>query len=208
MSDFFEWDKKIDCLKADVKPLRLTPFNWHTQYLKEAVKCFHEHSYISCIVVSSALVETCLCFEHFRQHPKDTIGLEEFRGDNLRTLFDELLNSNIPLELLMDADEDIKEIRKTEKQTERRKKIGRIKYIKTRNKFAHGDLFYTIINLQSLLPFNEHELLDYGINAEWKKVNLRPVAYVHLSKTLRFMKAFTELLNQKNKTAKILDVGM
>ena len=208
MSDIFEWYKKIDRLKADVKPLRLTPFNWHIQYLEEAVKCFHERLCISCIVVSSALVETCLCYEHFRQNPKDTIGLEEFRKDNLHSLFDEFLNSNIPLELLVDADENVEEIRKMEKGKERRRKIGRIKYIKTRNKFAHGDLFYQIINLESLLPLNERELLGYGIDAEWKKDNLKPVAYVHLSKTLRFMKAFTDLLNQREKTARILDIGM
>lgn len=198
MSDIFEWKKKIDCLKNQIKPLRLTPFNWHVQYLDETVKCFHSNLSISCIVVSSALVETCLCLEHFRQNPKETIGLEEFRGDSLNKLFDFFLDTDMPLEFLMDSDEDIVALKKMKKK-ERKKRISEIKYVKTRNVFAHGDLFYQVINLQTLLPYGKKELQEYGIE-EWKlsgTLGLRTVAYVHLSKTLRFMKAFTDWIIQK-----------
>ena len=67
MVDFFEWDKKIDYLRKQIKSSNLTPFNFHESYLDEAVSCFHKHMSISCIVVSSAAVEACLCWEQWRR---------------------------------------------------------------------------------------------------------------------------------------------
>jgi len=95
-----------------------------------------------------------------------------------------------------EADEDLKKIRKIPKEDEKRKEmIANIKYVKTRNKLTHGDLFYQEILLQTLLPTNISELLDFGINAEYQQHGsrgLRALAFVHLSKTLNFMKSFTE----------------
>lgn len=196
MSDFFEWDKRVDKLKSEIKLLRLTPLNWHTKYIDETIKCFHNSLPISCIVVSSALVETCLCWEHFRQNPQETLDPEEFRGDSLKKFFIYFLHSDMPLQFLFDSDEDIGNLRKMKKGKERKKKISSIKYIKIRNKFAHGDLLYQMINLQILLPSDEKELQEYGIE-EWNLDKLRTVAYVHLCKTLRFMKAFVEWVNKK-----------
>jgi len=199
-SDFFEWDKKIDGLKAQVKSLRLTPFNWHIQYLDEAVKCFHQYLSISCIIVSSTLVEVSLCWEkfRFRQNPKKIVTDEEFRRNNLNNLFDFFLDKVTPLEFLMDSDENIASLRKMEKK-ERIEQIRNIRYIRTRNKFVHGDLFYQAINLQSLLPTDKKELQEYNIK-DWKlggTLELRTVAYVHLFKTLRFMDAFTNWVNHE-----------
>lgn len=198
VSDFFEWYKKIDSLKAKVKPLRLTPFNWHIQYLDEAVKCFHKYLHISCIVVSSTLVEVSLCWERFRQNPKKTVSYEEFRRNNLNNLFYFFLeDKGAPLEFLMDSDEDIASLREMKKK-ERKEQIHNIRYIKIRNKFVHGDLFYPVINLQPLLPPNK-ELQEYNIKDGQLSGSsgLRTVAYVHLTKTLRFMVAFTNWVNQQ-----------
>jgi hypothetical protein len=100
----------------------------------------------------------------------------------------------------MDADErrDIENLRKmSEKQ--RKEKISEIKYVLTRNKFAHADLFYPITHLSNLIPFNKQEWLDYGErDTEWWTSTPETVAYVHLFKTLRFIKAFTDLLTQKH----------
>jgi hypothetical protein len=59
------------------------------------------------------------------------------------------------------------------------------------HKFDQGDLFYPSTYLTSLLPFKEEELIAYGIS--FNEPILETVAYVHLFKTLRFMKAFTDL---------------
>lgn len=204
MLRFDERCSMISDLNKQIKPLRLTPFKWDILYRNEAVKCFHQHLPISCVVVSSALVETCLCWEHFRRKPKEerkTIELDEFRFVSLNSLFDEYIDSDIPLESLMDTDEPqftaIEDLKKRSKK-ERREAISRIRYVLTRNKFTHGDLFYLRVSLSNLIPFNKEELIDYGIeDKEWWNPSFETVAYVHLSKTLRFMKAFTDLLIEK-----------
>jgi hypothetical protein len=197
--DLFGWDKKIDNLvKAQARPLRLTPLNWHIQYLDEAVECFHQNLPISCIIVSSTLVEVSLCWEKFRQNPKKIISAEEFRRNNLNVLFSFFVDKDMPLEFLMDSDEDIVSLRKMEKK-ERKEHIRNIKYVKTRNKFAHGDLFDQVIDYQTLLPTDKKEMGKYNIK-EWQlggKSGLRTVAYVQLSKTLRFMDAFTNYIIQQ-----------
>ena len=196
MANFFEWDKKIDYLRKQIKSTGLTPFNFHESYLDEAVKCFHNYMPISCIIVSSASVEACLSWEQWRRRKKKVIPLETFSGFSLNSLINELLNTDIPFESLIDSDEDLEEIRKIPKEDEKRKEmIANIKYVKARNKLTHGDLFYQEILLQTLLPTSINELLDFGIKAEYQQhgsQGLRALAFVHLSKTLNFMKAFTE----------------
>jgi hypothetical protein len=198
-SDLFEWNKRIDNLrvKAQERPLRLTPLNWHIQYLDEAVKCFHQNLPISCIIVSSTLVETSLIWERFRQNPK-AVREKDSRRLSLNKMFEFFLGTNVPLEFLMDSDEDIASLRKTEKK-ETKEHIRNIRYVKTRNKFAHGDLFDQVIDYQTLLPSDKKEMEKYNIK-EWQlggKSGLRTVAYVHLSKSLRFIDAFTKWVIQQ-----------
>jgi len=202
MPKFSERYSKIDCLKAEIKPLSLTPspYNWHIQYLDEAIECLRKNLPISCIVVSSALVETCLCWEKWRRKPEEQrkhITSDEFRSDTLRTLFREFIDSNIPLDKLLDADEmkNLGELRKEEKQ----KAITSVRYIVIRNKFAHGDLFHHIFLPATLISGLEKDWLDYGIDNynEWLEASLETVAYVHLLKTMRFIKAFTDFLIEK-----------
>jgi hypothetical protein len=73
----------------------------------------------------------------------------------------------------------------------------------TRNKFAHGDLVHNI-SLCTLISGHEKDWLDYGIDnfEEWANTSLETVAYVHLLKTLRFIKAFTDFLIDKEKMRK------
>lgn len=195
MSDFFEWDKKIDYLRTQIKSSDLTPFEFHESYLDEAIKCFKNYMPIACIVVSSAVVEACLCWEQWRRRKKKTFPIETFSGFSLNSLINELRNTDIPFQSLMDADEDFEKIRKIPDNKKRKYEVANIKYVKTRNKFVHGDLFYQEILLQKLLPSSQNELSDYGINAEYQQhgsQGLRALAFVQLSKTLNFIKAFTE----------------
>ena len=93
--------------------------------------------------------------------------------------------------------ENVEDLKKKSRK-ERREAISKIRYVLTRNKFTHGDLFYLRLSLSNLIPFNKEELIDYGIeDKEWWNPSFETVAYVHLSKTLRFMKAFTDLLIEK-----------
>jgi len=201
MSKFLERCSKIDRLKAEIKPLSLTPHphNWHIQYLNEAVECFHKNLPISCIVVSSALVEACLCWEHWRRKPEEkrkTIPLNEFRHDTMGILFREFVDSDIPLDKLLDSDEKDKLGRLGKKEKE--DYISTVRYVMTRNKFSHGDLFYSIYLPATLLSGHEKDWLDYGID-NWLKADLETVAYVHLLKTLRFIKGLTDFLIEKEK---------
>jgi len=101
-------------------------------------------------------------------------------------------DSDVPLGELLDTG-DIEDLRNGEK------KINQVKYILTRNKFAHGDVFYQIVAPCGLISGYEQDWEDYGIDDynEWSEATLETVAYVHLFKTLRFMKAFTDLMRKK-----------
>ena len=214
MSKFEERCSRINDLNAQIRALGLMPFEYDKMYRTEATSCFHKQLPISCIVVSSSLVEACLKWEHFRRNPKKTIQLDEFRKDTLGKLFNEFIDTDVPLDKLVDAHEDLEEDFKKEdfgieepsievlrklSETNRWRKIGRIRYVKTRNRFSHGDLFYVVVGLSTLLPSTEREWSDYGIDYdEWLAPSLETVAYVHLVKTLRFMKALTDLLTQRH----------
>ena len=106
------------------------------------------------------------------------IPIETFSGLSLNSLFYELLDTDLPFESLIDSNEDLVQIRRIPKDTDdnkkmRKKMIGNIKYVKTRNKLAHGDLFYQEILLQTLLPTNINELSDFRINAEYQRHGAR-----------------------------------
>lgn len=209
MSNFSERYARIKRLDAQIVPLRVRQFKWDTLYRNEAVQCFQQHFPISCIVVSSALVETCLCWERFRRNSndKETSNVNDRWDRNLSDLLKEFIDSNIPIEKLLDTDENLKNFRND------RKKIANIRYVLTTKMFAHGrilfpitrlppliplnrhkfdrgDLYYPSTYLSILLPINEKELIAYGVDGN--EPTLETVAYVHLFKTLRFMKTFAD----------------
>jgi hypothetical protein len=199
MLKFLERCTKIDSLKDEIKPLHLTLFDLHIPYMNEAVECFHKKLPISCIVVSSALIEICLCWEHWRRKPEEqrkNIPSDEFIHCTLTPLIKEFGISDIPLDKLLDFDEKEK-LGKLENKEKRTYLGNSIRYVLTRNKFAHGDLLHHI-PLCLLISGHEKDWLDYGINDdEWSNATLETVAYVQLLKTLRFIKAFTGYLIEK-----------
>jgi len=194
MVSFLESCSRIDVLKNEIKPLRLAPANLHVPYINEATECFHKELPISCILVSSTSVEICLCWEHWRRKPEEerkTIPIDEFRNVSLEKLFREFSNYDVPIDKLLDFDER-EQLKKTGKLDTKS-----IRFIKTRNKFAHGDLFYHT-SLATLISGHYEDWLDYGINGEeWANARLETVAFVQLLKTLRFMKTLTDLLIEK-----------
>jgi hypothetical protein len=218
MSKFLERCSRIDKLNNQITSLKLssalglTQFKWDTIYRNEAIQCFRRHLPISCITVSSALVETCLLFEHIKKEKHNKKGSENSFGnrDQLCSLFMEFLISDVPLERLLDSDENIEELQNKVKE------VSQVKYILTKNIFNHGnilypathvspltplnenkfdpgDLIYPSTLFSTLLPFNRQELLAYGVKGD--EPLLETVAYIHLFKTLRFMKSFTEKTN-------------
>jgi len=221
MSKFLERCLRIDKLNNQITSLKLsnalglTQFKWDTIYRNEAIQCFRRHLPISCIAVSSALVETCLLLEHIKRYKPIKKGNEKNsfgNKDQLCSLFTEFLISDVPLERLLDSDEDIEELQNKVKE------ISQVKYILTKNIFTHGnvlypatqvspltplnenkfdlgDLIYPSTLFSTLLPFNRRELLAYGIKGD--EPLLETVAYIHLFKTIRFMKSFTEKTNLK-----------
>lgn len=201
MPKFVERCSKIDCLKAEIKPFHLTLYNWHIPYLNEAVECFHKRLPISCILVSSTLVEMCLCWEHWGQKSEEKrkhIKINEFKHDTLGALFFKSVDSGIPLDKLLDFDEK-EELEKLENK-EKPSYLTSVRYVLTRNKFTHGDLTHHVV-LATLLSGDDKDWADYGIDDydEWLNASLETVAYVQLLKTLRFMKAFTDSLLKKEK---------
>jgi len=188
-------------LKAETKPLHLALFDLHIPYINEAVECFHKKLPISCIVVSSALVEVCLCWEHWRRKPEEqrkNIPSSEFENVSLGSLFRKFLDSDIPLDKLLDFDEK-EELGRLQHDKGRRDYIKNLRYVLTRNKFAHGDLVHHI-SLCTLISGHGKDWSDYGIdNEEWMNASLETVAYVHLLKTLRFIKAFSDFLIDREK---------
>jgi hypothetical protein len=207
MSKFLERCSKINCLKAEIKPLNLSlyPFreNWHIQYLNEAAECFHKDLPISCIVVSSALVERTLFWHKIQIPSKAPKTLSEGR---LAKLFKEFIDWDILLNSLLDEDERLNLTFVREKQAQEReiswKTIREFRYIQIRNIFAHGsELLFPWSSLSHLIPPTTWALSDYGIDSkEWINPPLITIAYTHLLKTLRFIKAFTNSLSEKEKS--------
>lgn len=210
MSNFSERCARLKRLDGQITSLKLEGFKWDTLYRREAIQCFQRRFRISCIVVSSALIETCLSWELFRKAPEEKAekAANEWKWGNLSYLFKEFVDSPVPLEKLLDSDEHMQDFRNDAN------KIPTIKFILTANifagggiinpisrispliptdghKFDQGDLFYPSTYLTNLLPFKNEELIAYGI--DFDEPILDTVAYVHLFKTLRFMKAFTDL---------------
>jgi len=199
MSKFDERCSKINNLNAQIKPLGLKPINYATQYLEEAVKCFNKRLQISCIVVSSALVERTLFWRKITLRSPE-VG-SSMRFPQLGGLFKEFVDWNILLNSLLDTDErlDLK-LKKEKVVAEHKIKsiVSKVRYVETRNMFAHGKELLLPMPLTQLLPANSYASSEYGINSrEWWNPTFTTIAYVHLSKTLHFMKDFTDLLTQE-----------
>jgi hypothetical protein len=210
MSTFLAKCRRIKNLNNQILPLKLIGFKWDTLYRNEAIQCFIQHLQISCINTASALIETCLSWEYSRQRfagNKVNVAKRHSRF-TLNHLLKQLALSEVPIEKLLDADEKIEILRRYPE------KIEDVKYVLTRNMFAHGDIshqasnlprsapskgfryypgdfFYPSTYLASLLPSNKKELTTYDVNGD--EPILEKIAYIHLHKTLRFMKTFTDL---------------
>lgn len=206
MSEFSKRRSRINDLNTKIALSKLEPINYAILYLEEAIKCFQERLPISCIVVSSALVERTLFLQKIKKTPLQR-G-KTFRKPNLGGLFNAFMDWDILHTSLLDADErlnlklmkerrakecDLKTVEKWDKKI--RNIFFKAHYVEARNMFAHGkDLLVPHPTLAFLLPADTFALSEYGINSkEWSKPTFETISYVHLSKTLRFMKAFADL---------------
>ncbi len=210
MSKFDKRFSRISDLKAQIITSRLTQIKYGASYLNEATECFHQHLPISCIVVSSALVERTLFWRKMKLKPLKA-GETIRYGAKLGKLFKEFVDRNILFNSLLDADEQLnlklmRERKSKECNIEKAKKLdkyiekfpSKVRYVETRNLFAHGKELLIPMPLTHLLPADSYASSEYGINSkEWWNPTLTTIAYVHLSKTLCFMKALTDLLIQK-----------
>ena len=71
------------------------------------------------------------------------------------------------------------------------------KFIETRNLFSHGKELLIPIPLAHLLPDNEEPLSRYGIDfEEFINPDIETIAYIHLAKTLRFLKAHSDYISK------------
>jgi len=200
MSKSDERCSRINDLNAQIISPGLTQINYGTSYLNEAVQCFHKCLPISCIVVSSALVERTLFWHKIIQtHPKagETIRY----GANLGELFKEFVDWDILLNSLLDTDERLDIKLKKERglaQYKIKKTISNVRYVEIRNLFAHGKELLLPMPLTHLLPADSYASAEYGIDSEeWWNPTLETIAYVHLSKTLSFVKTFTDSIIPK-----------
>jgi len=131
-----------------------------------------------------------------RKNPPKTL-----REGKLGGLFREFKDWNILLNSLLDTDERLDLKLKREKgatESKIMKTISKVRYVETRNLFAHGKELLIPMPLTHLLPADSYASSEYGIESkEWWNPTFTTIAYVHLSKTLHFMQAFTDMLNQE-----------
>ena len=184
--------QRIDYLRSKIE--KEIPLCRHTQHLTEAIKCFHVDMPIACIVVSSALTERTLFWQKAKRNPTEKAGIKEPLGG----LFGDLWDFEILQNTLLDKDEQLDLRLKQERKRslcDIKDMIGKAKYVQTRNLFAHGKLAMFPASFRHLLPANTFALSEYGIDqSEWDNPPLTTIAYVHLSKTLGFLKAVSALV--------------
>ena len=180
-----EYKMKMD----ETKLSRQTPLFWHFLYAEEAVKSFNQGYNISCILTASALVECILFWEYKRKNPnsmKAGTPLKE-RGDSLWKFLTYLAKCGVPINDLLFKHEN-----KFEKPSD-------VKFVETRNLFAHGSILEVVRIPASCYPISGEEASDYGITDE-ERFNLHPkygfenIAYIQLSKALKFVITFTNYL--------------
>jgi len=192
-------DKRIETIKeiySEILFSKLKRIRLCSRFLNEAVKCFTQGYSISSIIVSSALIERTLFFEKIsRQPPK---GGETMRRPTLGGLFINLIEWNILRDNLLFGIERLElELMKERGRSENtiKKNIRNLRFIETRNLFAHGKELLLPIQLSHLLPDVEDSLSSYGIDwDEFVNPSIETISFVHLNKTLRFMKAYSEFL--------------
>jgi len=72
------------------------------------------------------------------------------------------------------------------------KRRSGVKFVETRNLFSHGKELLLPIRLSHLLPHNGESLSKYSIDfTEWTNPSIETVAFIHLTKTLEFIKAYS-----------------
>jgi hypothetical protein len=117
------------------------------------------------------------------------------RGKLLNSLLDKIEQENVKIIREKKAKECTPELDKRFRSAFRE-----AKYVETRNLFAHGKELLLPMPLTQLLPANTHASSEYDIDFdEWWNPTLETITYVHLSKTLRFIKAFTDFLIKTKK---------
>lgn len=199
MSTINERISKINTLYSKIDVTELTRMRLSSTYLDEAVKCFTQNLTISCIVVSSALIERTLFFEKIKRQPQK--AGETMRTPTLGGLFKlfiewDLLHENLLFKIER-LNLGLMNERCRSKQTID-KEISRSRFIKTRNLFAHGKELLIPIPLSHLLPDNREALSSYGIEMdELFNPRIETIAYVHLIRTLRFMRAYSDYLHNE-----------
>ncbi len=185
--------RRIEYLKSKIEKEIL--LDRHTQHITEAVKCFHADMPIACIVVSSALTERTLWWQNAKRNPTEKARIK-IKKKTLGWLFGKLWDFDILQKTLLDKDElcnlKLKQERKRSVDNIKRMMLN-AKYVQTRNIFAHGKRTLFPIGLTDLLQANTFALSEYGIDPnEWDNPPLTTITYVHLSKTLCFIKAISD----------------
>ena len=173
----------------ETKVSRQTPFYWHFLYAEEAVKSFNQGYNISCILTASALVECLLFWEYKRKNPnsmKAGAPLKE-KGDSLWKYLQYLAKRGVPINDLLFKHED-----KLENPSD-------VRFVETRNLFAHGDLLQ-VVRMPPICYPTSDEASDYGILDEeyfesHPKSGFENIAYIQLSKGLKFAITFTNYLS-------------
>lgn len=196
MSAINERISMINDLNSDIDISGLNRIRLSSRYVDEAVKCFSQNLSISCIVISSALIERTLFFERIRRQPQK-VG-ETMRKPTLGGLFKffiewDLLRENLRYRIERENLELMIERGRSNKTID--KEIYGSRFIKTRNIFAHGKELLIPIPLSHLLPDNREALSSYGI--EWNEFinpSIETIAYIHLNRTLQFMRVYSDFL--------------
>lgn len=200
MSTLQEHERTITDLFGQIPVVDLGPYNYWYAYLQEAVYCYFDKRYIASILVSSATVETSLFWEYFRKKHENLRGVVRIPELTLplSDLFDHFRDSEIPLRLLLDSDEVdfFQSTKNAEGRKKRKEAINRLRYIKTRNKFAHAEIFEIVASLKLEQFRNTCRDFDqpYLMTEE-----LENFSYSQLYKTLSFMNGFIALKKRNRK---------
>jgi hypothetical protein len=202
MSNFSDRCSRIIDLDKKIKTSRLEQINYGSSFLSEAVQCYLQELPMSCIVVSSALVERTLCWQKMLETPRGV----KVKKLTLGNLFIQFMDWDVLQKTLLDTEEQLElKLKKERGRTENEIKewMSNVRYVETRNLFAHGkDLLFSPMPLTQLLPADSYADSKYGIRSEeWWNPNIATIAYVHLSKTLSFIKVFTDSLASANNKA-------
>jgi hypothetical protein len=193
MIPFSERCEKITSLLSEIDTSTLSDIRLLSRFLNEAVECFTQKLTISSIIVSSTTIERTLFYEKIRTTPPK--AGETMRRPTLGGLFKHFLEWGVLLDTLLDYEERLDIQLRIERGRSKKtieKRISKVKFVETRNLFSHGKELLLSIHLSHLLPHNGEALSKYSIDfTEWTNPNIETVAFVHLTKTLDFIKAYS-----------------